>query len=93
MALMHNPPHPGLVLREYLGAIEPAEAARRLGVSSDAILRVLNGDAPISADLSVRLAEALGTHAGFWVGLQTDYDLWHASQAVRPKIEPFERVA
>ncbi len=93
MTLMHNPPHPGEVLREYFGAVEPAEASRRLEVPIDLLERVLNGKDPISADLSVCLAEAFGAYAGFWSGLQMDYDLWRASQAARPKIEPFKHVA
>jgi addiction module HigA family antidote len=93
MALMHNPPHPGLVLREYLGGIELADAASRLSVSTEALSDVLQGRSAISADLSVRLSEALGTHIGFWSGMQMDYDLWHASCAERPRIERFERVA
>jgi antitoxin HigA-1 len=89
MAMMHNPPHPGKVLREYLGAIEVSEAAARLKVSRTTLSRVLNGRAGISADMSLRLSDALGTHAAFWSGMQMEYDLWHASRRPRPKIEPF----
>jgi addiction module HigA family antidote len=66
---LHNPPHPGKVLREYLGAIEVSEAAARLRVSRTTLSRVLNGKSGISADMSLRLSEALGTHAAFWLGL------------------------
>lgn len=45
MALMHNPPHPGKVLREYLGEVEVSEAAARLKVSRTTLSRVLNGRA------------------------------------------------
>lgn len=91
--LMHNPPHPGKVLREYLGTMEVAEAAKRLQVSRTTLSRVLNGRAGISADMSLRLADALGTHPAFWSGLQMDYDLWHAARKRRPRIEPFRRAA
>lgn len=91
--LMHNPPHPGRVLREYLGGIEIADAAKRLGVTRTTLSRIVNGRAGISAEMSLRLAEALGTHAAFWSGLQMDYDLWHASRRRRPKIQPFRRAA
>jgi plasmid maintenance system antidote protein VapI len=37
---MHNPPHPGKVLREYLGKMEIAEAAKRLGVGPATIRRM-----------------------------------------------------
>jgi addiction module HigA family antidote len=93
MAIMHNPPHPGIVLREYLGEMEVSEAAMRLNVSRTTLSRVLNGRAGISADMSLRLADALGTHPAFWSGLQLDYDLWHASRRRRPKITPFRKAA
>ena len=65
--LMHNPPHPGRVLREYLGEIEIAEAANRLRVTRTTLSRIVNGRAGISAEMSLRLSQALGTHAGFWL--------------------------
>jgi antitoxin HigA-1 len=91
--IMHNPPHPGKVLREYLGKVEVGEAARRLGVARTTLSRILNGRAGISAEMSLRLSQALGTHAGFWSGLQMDYDLWHASRKRKPRIKPFSRAA
>jgi addiction module HigA family antidote len=91
--LMHNPPHPGKVLREYLGEIDIAEAAKRLQVTRTTLSRIVNGRAGISAEMSLRLSEALGTHAAFWSGLQMDYDLWTASRKRRPKIHPFRQAA
>jgi addiction module HigA family antidote len=93
MAMMHNPPPPSRVLREYLGAMEVSEAAARLNVSRTTLSRVLNGRAGISADMSLRLSDALGTHPAFWSGLQMDYDLWHASRKRRPRIERFRNAA
>lgn len=80
MAQMHNPPHPGEVLREYLGEMRVAEAADRLMVSRSLISRVLNAKARISADLSLRLADALSTDPGLWGRLQHNYDLWYATR-------------
>jgi len=91
--LMHNPPHPGRVFREYLGDMEVGEAAKRPQVTRTTLSRIVNGRAGISAEMSLRLSEALGTHVGFWAGLQMDYDLWHASRRRRPKIQPFPRAA
>lgn len=93
MPMMHNPPHPGRVLREYLGSMEVSDAASRLNVSRTTLSRVLNGRGGISADMSLRLSDALGTHPAFWSGLQMDYDLWHASRRRRPKIERFRAAA
>jgi addiction module HigA family antidote len=93
MSLMFNPPHPGKVLREYLGEMEVSEAANHLKVSRTTLSRVLNGRAGISADISLRLSDALGTHPAFWSGLQMDYDLWQASRKRRPRIGPFHKAA
>jgi addiction module HigA family antidote len=52
---MHNPPHPGLVLREYLGDMAVSTAAKRLWVTRVTLSRVLNGKAGISASMALRL--------------------------------------
>ena len=83
---MFNPPHPGLVLREYLGKLAVSEAAAHLGVSRVTLSRVLNGRAGISADLALRLGDALGTTPELWAGMQSQYDLWVASRRRRKRI-------
>lgn len=85
---MFNPAHPGELLREYLPeGMSVTEAARRLGVSRQALSTLLNGRAGISADMDLRLAAALGTTPGFWLRLQVQHDLWAAGQKPRPKVE------
>ena len=86
---MHNPPHPGKVLREFLGDVDVTTAARHLQVSRATLSRILNG----RAGMSLRLSAAFGTHAEIWYELQTDYDMWQASQKKQPKIEPFNWAA
>ena len=88
MTDMHNPPHPGEVLREWLTGISVTEAARRLGVTRVALSRVLNGSAGVSADMDLRLSGALGTTPGMWYGMQADYDMWHARRHFRAKVRP-----
>jgi len=83
---MFNPPHPGLVLREYLGGLAVSEAAAHLGVSRVTLSRVLNGRAGISADLALRLADALDTTPELWAGMQSQYDLWVASRRRRQRV-------
>jgi antitoxin HigA-1 len=77
---MHNPPHPGRVLREYLGTVSVTDAAEHLGVTRVALSRILNGSAGISAAMALKLSDALGTSPELWIGMQTQYDLWRASQ-------------
>ncbi len=87
MTRMHNPPHPGEVLREYLGDITVTEAAARLGVSRVTLSRVISGSAGISADMAYRLGSAFGTSPEMWAGMQLQYDLHQARKIKRPKIQ------
>ncbi len=90
---MHNPPHPGLVLREYLSGIAISTAAKHLRISRVTLSRVLNAKAGISANMALRLASALGTSAEFWVNMQAQYDLWRAMRARQPVVRRFPQMA
>lgn len=83
---MFNPPHPGEVLRDYLGEASVTEAAKHLGVTRVALSRILNGSAGISAEMALRLSDALGTTPELWTGMQAQYDLWKAAKKRRKKI-------
>jgi len=79
MSNMHNPAHPGEVLREYLPEGVPiGEVAKRLGVTRQALSALLNGRAGVSASMALRLEGALGTSAEMWLNMQTGHDLWRA---------------
>lgn len=94
MNRMHNPPHPGEVLRDtVLAEISVTEFAQRLGVSRVALSRVANGRAAVSAEMAIRLAAALGGTAESWLRMQSAYDLWQASKKRRPKIAPLKLAA
>lgn len=84
--VMFDPPHPGSVLRDYLGDISVTAAANHLGVTRAALSRILNGSAGISAEMALRLADALGTSPELWIGMQTQFDLWQLSKTRRVKL-------
>lgn len=86
---MHNPPHPGLVLRDYLGDTPVTTAAQHLRTTRVTLSRVLNGKAGISANMALRLASALGTSPELWMNMQTQYDLWRARRSRQPVVRPF----
>ena len=90
---MHNPPHPGQVLREYLGKTAVSTAAAHLRVTRVTLSRVLNGKAGISAAMALRLAAALGTSPELWMNMQSQYDLWRAKQVSQPAVRRFAHVA
>jgi antitoxin HigA-1 len=89
---MHNPPHPGLVLREYLGDMAVSSAAAHLRITRVTLSRVLNGKSGISAKMAIRLAAALGTSPELWLNMQTQYDLWRAKQSRQPEVRRFPHV-
>jgi len=90
---MHNPPHPGFVLREYLGDIAVSAAAAHLRVTRVTLSRVLNGRAGISANMALRLGAALGTSPDLWINMQAQYDLWRARHSRQPAVRRFPHVA
>ena len=77
---MHNPPHPGLVLREWIEDRSVTEVAKRLNITRAMLSRILNGKASITAEMAVRLSILLGTSSKVWSDMQQDYDLWQAKQ-------------
>jgi addiction module HigA family antidote len=81
---MHNPPHPGEVLRELclqpLG-LSVTEAADGLGVSRKTLSAILNGRAGISPEMAIRLSKAFDTTPESWLNQQLQYDLWRALQS------------
>ena len=87
MTRMHNPPHPGDVLREYLGDVTVTEPAVKLGVNRVTLSRVVTGAAGICADMAYRLAEAFGTSPELWAGMQLQYDLYQDGKVKRSGIE------
>lgn len=94
--MMHNPPHPGEVLREDVIAplgLSVTDAADRLAMSRVALSRVLNGKAGISPDLAVRLEQAGAGTAQAWVAMQANYDLWQALQHEQPPVKPLASAA
>jgi addiction module HigA family antidote len=84
---MHNPPHPGAVLQEWLAEVSVTQAAAELGVTRACLSRILHGHADVSADMALRLSALLGTSAEMWLGMQSAYDLWQASQQPRPVVK------
>ena len=85
---MFDPPHPGSVLKDYLGSVSVTAAAAHLGVTRATLSRILNGAAGISAEMALRLSDALGTSPELWLGMQSNYDLWQASKKGHQRLKP-----
>ena len=89
MTRMHNPPHPGEVLKDGVFAdnlVSVTDAATALGVTRVSLSRVLNGKAGVSAEMAVRLGKWLGTGPEVWINMQAQYELWKAEQALKTMV-------
>ncbi len=78
---MHNPPHPGEIIRELCLAplgISVTAAAKALGVTRKSFSALLNGRSGVSPEMAVRLSIAFKTSPESWLNHQMQYDLWKA---------------
>lgn len=75
--------HPGeVLLEEFLKpmGISQYRLAKVIGVPAMRISEICAGKRTVTADTALRLARAFGTTAGFWLGLQADYDTEEAER-------------
>lgn len=97
----HKPPtHPGeMLLEEFLKplGITQSAFAVRLGVSFPRLNEVINAKRSVTPDTALRLARVTGMSADFWLGLQQDWDLWHALRSKKAeeiaRLEPLEQAS
>ncbi len=78
------PTHPGeMLLEEFIKPlnITQTELAQRLGVSYPRLNEIIKGRRSVTPDTALRLSRVLGMSADFWLGLQQDWDLWHAMKS------------
>ena len=74
-----RPPKPGVVLRQRILArtgITQAQLARGMGISAVRLSQILNGHAPISTEMALRLESVTNVAAEEWRSLQVEYDLY-----------------
>lgn len=96
MAVMHNSPHPGRLIREWMGSdLTVGALAKHLGISRVTLSNVLNGKAGVTAAMAIKLSQAFPpTQPQLWLGLQSDYELSKALRANKRKpIPPVHKAA
>ena len=81
--------HPGRHLAEELQELRmsAAELARKLQVPTNRITAILNGRRAITGDTALRLAHFFGTTAGFWLNLQSLYEIRRAQRKAGRSIQ------
>lgn len=91
---MHDPAPPGEMLAGWLEDINfnVTAFALHLGISRVMLSRILHGHAAVTADMDLRLSEALGTTPGYWLRLQVQRDLWAAGERAKAR-QPVARIS
>ena len=85
-----HPVHPGeVLLEEFLKPMNLSQnrLALDIGVPARRINEIVLGKRSVSVDTALRLARYFGTSPQFWLGLQMDYDLDVAIDAMEPRLK------
>ena len=85
-----KPVHPGAILREDILKemnLTITAAAKGLGISRKQLSEIVNEQASITAEMSVRLEQAFGVGAEFWLDLQKKYNIWKVLEIGNINIE------
>lgn len=92
------PVHPGeMLLEEFLKPLGMSQSAFaiRLGVSFPRLNEIVRAKRAVTPDTALRLAQVTRMSADFWLGLQSDWDLWHALRSTEArqiaKLSPLPR--
>ena len=88
--------HPGeILLEEFLLplGISQNKVARDIDVPPRRINEIVHGLRAITADTDLRLSRALGTSEGFWLGLQTDYDIEEKKREISDKLKKIKLIS
>src|SRR4051794_8994746 len=82
-------PHPGeILMEEFLKpmALSQTGLANAIAVPPRRINEIVLGKRAITADTDLRLARYFGMSEGFFIGLQTDYELMQRRRAMKPNL-------
>ena len=92
--LMHNPPHPGEVVKRALidgAGLSVTDAAKKLHVGRVSLSKIVNCKSGISPEMAVRLSIVLNTSSEMWLNMQSMYDLALAEKNRKKlKLKPLE---
>lgn len=86
------PTHPGVIFSEEWLQPQPygaqSRAARALGMSVNSMNLICSGQRPVTPTTAVLIGRLTGTSPQMWAHMQADYDVWHAMQTVKVRIDP-----
>ena len=86
----YPPIHPGeILLEEFLKPMKLSQyrLAKNIHVPPRRINEIVKGKRAITADTALRLSKFFGMSDGFWLGLQSDFDLENTREALRAEVK------
>jgi addiction module HigA family antidote len=86
-------PHPGeILLEEFLKPMELSQnaLARAIRVPPRRINELVLGKRAVTADTDLRLARYFGVSEGFFLGLQSDYELMERRRQIQDELASIE---
>lgn len=99
-ARKREPTHPGKIVASALAELRPPlsvrQAAIAMGVTPMGLGKVTACKSAVSPEMALRLGAFFDNGAEVWLGMQADYDLWHARVklgAALAKIKPVRKAA
>ena len=87
--LLRNPRPDDILAEEFLKPMELSQTAlaRAIGVPPRRINEIVLGKRAITADTDLRLARYFNMSEGFFIGLQTDYELMQRKRTIGDKLK------
>ena len=90
------PLHPGRIAASVLAdnGLSIRDAAKRIGVSHGTLSNVLKEKDPaaMTPDMALRIGTLFGNGPEIWLGLQADYDLFHARAKIKAQVDAIETI-
>lgn len=93
--MSRKPSHPGALIRNVIlpeTGITISELARRCGVARNTMSKVVNERGDVTEDIAIRLSRVLGSTPRFWIGMQTNLNLWQLENTNKRVYQKMERV-
>ncbi len=94
--LMHNPPHPGIIVKKALidnTDLTVTAVAKLLDINRVTLSNLINCKSSISPEMAIRLSKALDTSSEMWIKMQAMYDLAQAEKMRKNiKVKPIHKI-
>lgn len=93
--MVRKPSHPGALIRNVIlpeTRLTISELARRCGVARNTMSKVVNERGDVTEDIAIRLSRVLGSTPRFWLGMQTNLNIWLLENKNKRVYQKMERI-